>query len=261
MFVLLGLWMVRSAAACSCWRPPFDVVGAPPAAPQSELVAPRPELAGEPDLIVPPSPVLTITRLTRASGFPPETRAGTARFVRLDTGARTAAVTVRRRSPEGVGGHVQLDVRPARPLDVGATYAIEMWSYPGSPQADWYGVRMQVRSNADPAGPIPRAVTSQFTPPSGGGSCAAAGWTLLVGDAEDPESTRSRFDLLARAPDGRWRFWGTFAGPVVGNTGSMCGNYAYGSDAPLDAASVRVIPRDLDGRFGAPVEITPPVRP
>ncbi len=261
MFVLFGLWLAPSAEACSCWRPPFEVVGAPSVAPRAELVAPRTELQDRPELVVPPSPVLTVTRLTRASGFPPETLAGSARFVRLDTGATTAAVTVRRRSPKGVSGHVQLDLRPARPLDLGATYAIEMWSYPGSPHADWYGVRMRVRSSAEPAGPIPRGVTWQVTPPSPGDLCVAEGWTLLVGDAEDPESTRSRFDLLARAPFGRWRFWGTFAAPVVGNTGSTCGNYSYGSDAPIDASWVRVVPRDLDGRFVEPVAITVPVRP
>ncbi len=262
MLVVLALSLASPATACSCGRPPFDVVGAPRAAPHEEIVHPREGPYAEPDLVVPPSPVLTITRISRSPGRPSETVAGTARFVRLDTGAAITAITVRRRFPKGVGeGYVQIDVRPAQALEVGVTYAIEMWSYPGTRRPGWYGVRLHINSATEPAGPIPHEIEWQFTLPRRVATCEAGGWTMLVGDPDDEAVWGSMYDLFVKAPDAAWRFWGTYAGPVVGNTGSKCANYAFGSDAPPDTMKVRVVPRELSGRFDQAVEITPPERP
>lgn len=64
MLFFVALWLVSPAAACSCGRPPFDVVGGPAAEPHAEIVHPREDPYAEPDLVVPPLPVLTITRMT-----------------------------------------------------------------------------------------------------------------------------------------------------------------------------------------------------
>jgi len=258
MFALLALALAAPANACSCGRPPFDVVGGPRAVRREDLVHPREAPTAEPDLVVPPSPVLTLTRMKRFHLRPPETVAGSTRFVRIDTGAVIPAITVRRRVAMGIGeGYVQLDVRPAHALEVGATYTLEMRAYTGTDRPDWYGVRLHVTSATPPPAPVPRAVEWEYQSHARINLCKASGWTMWVGDPTDEAASESRYDLFVQAGRSTWRFWGTFAGPLVGNTGDTCANYAFGSDAPVDATRLRIVPRDLGGRPGEVVEITP----
>lgn len=253
------LSLLATAVACSCGRPPFAVVGGPDAIRHAELVGavPAPSFRQvEPGLEVPPMPVLTVTRMPRGP-YGLETRAGSARFVRLDNGVATPAVVVRRRRPAGIERHVQVDLRPARALEPGAAYALEMASYPGSRHAQPYGIRLEVRASISEAAVVPEPLAWEFQAPGGSSMCLGQGWTLLIGDLE---ANATRYDLFVLPPDGPPTFWGTFAGPVVGNTGDRCRNYAFGADAP-PAMPLRVVPRDLAGHLGEPLDVVPPERP
>lgn len=244
MWAPLLAFLVETAAACSCARPPFQVVGASWAERREELRGWAMPVDRRPTLVV-----------SHATTGRPEVRIHRGRFVPLGGGRAVPARILRTWVPERHGSAAfrspptwqQAELSPVRDLAPGD----HRFELPARARVGWepLGVRVRVLEATPTLTETPFTAEWAWSNPGSPGDCQLGGWSLLLsrgpGFEGGPPSTA--WDVYVTDPGATdEHFWLTLEGSdtalVIGDTDS-CGRYAYGEEAPAGGARLRLVPR------------------